>query len=116
MKIIFILLYFLFTTLGVLGIKLGGDSLIFSLKNGFILKMSLLTLAGFLCYFVSFALWQKLLVSFDLSYIVPVTTGIMQIVVFIIGIFIFKETSNLYSFLGVCLIIVGIFLLSMKNM
>ena len=88
--------YIIFTTFGLFFMKLGGDSLKIVLKPN-----------------LSFLLWQKLLVSFDLSYIVPIATGIVQIIVLLIGIFAFKEQVNSLGLIGSILIIVGIILLAL---
>ena len=114
MKIILTLIYLIFTTGGMIFMKLGGDSLALSLKNGIDFKMGGLTFLGFVLYLGSFLLWQRLLVTFDLSYIVPITTGIMQIVILIIGALIFKESFTIVNILGVLLIIIGVILTAIK--
>lgn len=112
MKILLTVLYLLFTTGGLTLMKIGGDSLSFGLKSGLSFKIGYITLFGFLCYFVSFLLWQKLLVTFDLSYIVPITTGIVQIIVLLLGLLVFKESVSITGIIGVIFIIVGVVLTS----
>lgn len=111
MKYILTVLYILFTTGGLFLMKAGGDSLAISLRNSLSFKIGYITLLGFLCYICSFLLWQKLLVTFDLSYIVPITTGITQVIVLLIGILFFKEQINIYGILGTLLVIVGVILI-----
>lgn len=115
MKYILTIIYMIFTTLGIALMKKGGDSISVVFKDNFGIKIGYITLLGFLCYIISFLLWQKLLVKFDLSYIVPITTGIIQIIIVIIGIFLFKENINIYNIIGILVIIIGIALLSIKN-
>ncbi len=115
MNIILTVIYILLTTGGLIFMKLGGNSLVISIKNAIEFKIGYLTLLGLILYIISFLLWQKLLISFDLSYIVPITTGISQIMILIIGYFIFKESINFYNILGVLLIIIGILLISLKR-
>ena len=75
MKYIFTIIYILFTTLGLVFMKLGQNNpLTISFKNGVMMKIGFVSLLGFLFYICSFLLWQKLLVSFDLSFIVPIAT------------------------------------------
>ena len=95
--------------------KIGGDTFALTFKNGITFKMGYLTLAGFLLYLFSFLLWQRLLVNFDLSYIVPITTGISQIIILIAGYFLFKESIDLYKIIGVALIIIGVILITLKK-
>jgi multidrug transporter EmrE-like cation transporter len=116
MKILLTIIYLLTTTAGMIFMKLGGNSLGFTIKEGIDFKIGGLTLIGFILYAVSFLLWQRLLVTFDLSYIVPITTGIAQILILIIGVSIFKENINIYNIVGVLLIIVGVLLISLKRL
>ena len=106
-------IYLLFTTTGITLMKLGGDSLKLSLSNGFNLKMGWVTFLGFVCYLVSFLLWQKMLVKYDLSVMVPIVTGISQIIIMSIGYIVFKENISINSIIGALLIIVGIVLMTL---
>lgn len=115
MKVLLTIIYLLLTTGGMVLMKLGGNSLVLSFKNGFMFKMGYLTMLGFIVYLLSFILWQRLLVAFDLSYIVPITTGISQIIILIVGYFIFKESINVFNIIGVLLIISGIMLVVLKK-
>lgn len=113
MKYILTIVYLLFTTGGLMLMKLGGDSIAIGLKNGLSFKIGYITLLGFLCYLLSFLIWQKLLVTFDLSYIVPITTGIVQIIVLLLGLFIFKETISITGIIGIIFIIIGVVMTSL---
>lgn len=111
-KYLLTLIYILFTTCGITFMKLGGDSLKLSLSKEFSLRMGWTTLLGFLFYIVSFLLWQKLLVKYDLSSMVPIVTGISQIIIIIIGYVIFKENVSIQSIIGAITIIVGIIIMT----
>ena len=111
-KYLLTLVYILFTTCGITFLKLGGDSLKLSLSKEFSLRMGWTTLLGFLFYIVSFLLWQKLLVKYDLSSMVPIVTGISQIIIIIIGYVIFKENVSIQSIIGAITIIVGIIIMT----
>lgn len=113
LKYILTAVYIFFTTAGIFLMKLGGNSFQIGLNGGFSFKMGYITLLGFLFYIVSFLLWQRLLVTFDLSYIVPITTGISQLIILLIGIFAFKERINATGIIGALLIIVGVALLAL---
>lgn len=114
-KYILTTLYVVFSSAGIMLIKLGGDSLNLNLKGSFSLKMGYITLAGLCCYLVSFLLWQKVLVSYNISYIVPITTGIIQIIVLIFSIVVLKEPYSIQSIIGVIVIVIGIVLLTSGN-
>jgi multidrug transporter EmrE-like cation transporter len=112
MKYILTLIYLVCTTGGLTFMKLGGDSLKIGSKDGILLSMNWQTFFGFVLYLISFLLWQKLIIKYDLSVMVPIITGIVQIIVLIIGHFIFKETLSTVSIVGVLLIIFGIVLMT----
>lgn len=114
-KLILVIIYVIFTTSGLVLLKLGGNSLSLKLTPIIEFNIGYITLLGFACYIVSFLLWQKLLSYFELSLIVPITTGIVQVVVLIIGILIFKEKLNLIELIGIFLIIIGVILMTMKK-
>lgn len=111
-KYILTVVYILFTTGGLTFMKLGGDTLKVGLKGGFSFSMDWKTLVGFLMYIVSFILWQQLLVKYDLSKIVPIVTGIVQIVIMLIAAIVFKEEINVMGWIGAALIIAGIVLIA----
>ena len=53
--------------------------------------------------------------KFDLSYIVPITQGIIYILIFISSIAIFKEKITIQAFIGTVMVILGIILLNIKK-
>lgn len=108
MKYLLTIIYIIFTTSGLTLMKLGGDSLKLSLSKGINFKIGWITFLGFACYLISFLLWQRLLVKYDLSTIVPIVTGITQIIIVAIGYLIFKEQISLQSIVGAIIIIIGI--------
>ena len=115
MKYILTGLYLIFTTLGVYLMKIGGDSLKLTLGNGFMFKIGYITLLGFLCYAISFLIYQKLLVQFELSSFVPIVAAIVQVLVFLIGAILLKEKINIAKSIGILIIVVGVVLLSYKK-
>ena len=52
---------------------------------------------------------------YDLSTMVPIVTGISQIIIIIIGYTIFKESFNLQSLIGALIIIIGIIVMCTGN-
>lgn len=112
MKIVLTVIYICLTTLGIFLMKLGGNSLSLTFHNGINFKIGFVTFLGFLSYLCSFLLWQRLVVSFDLSYIVPITTGITQLVILLIGILFFKEQINTVGIIGVLFVILGVVLMT----
>lgn len=112
MKILLTIIYLFFTSTALTLFKIGGNTMSLIFKGGINFKINYFTLSGFLLYIVSFILWQKLIVTFDLSYIVPVTAGVLQVIILFIAYFVFKEKIDIYSLIGIAFIIFGIVILS----
>ena len=112
MKYLLTVVYLFFTTSGIFLLKSGGDSIQLSFAKGIDFKINYITLLGFVCYAVSFILWQKLLVTYDLSYIVPLTAGLTQIIILIIGAVVFHEQVNWIIVLGVFFVIAGVMMIT----
>ena len=107
--------YVICSTSGIIFMKLGGDSLKLSAGNIWSIQMNWKTLVGFLLYIISFLLWQRLVVKFDLSVMVPILTGLVQVVVLVSGILIFKETHSIVSTIGAVMVIAGIVVMAIAN-
>lgn len=116
MKYLLTLVYLVFTTGGLAFMKAGGDSLKMSFQDGFTFKIGFLTFMGFAMYLVSFLLWQRMLIKFDLSTMVPIVTGIVQVLVLLIGLFVFKESISLLSLVGAIIVIAGIIIMGLGTM
>ena len=102
------------TTGGITFMKLGGDSLKLGLKDGFSLSMGWKTVIGFLLYLISFLLWQRLIVKYDLSIMVPIVTGIVQVLTLVISKIIFKEEITTLGVVGAIIVIIGIVVMNFK--
>lgn len=114
MKYLLILIYIIFTTGGLFCFKSGGE-FVFNLNNGINFKMPFMTFFGFCLYLCSFLLWQKLLSTYDLTYIVPITTAIVQVIVILFGYFFFKEQISIVNLIGIIIVIIGVVLISIRK-
>ena len=104
MKIILIVIYLLLTVAGLVLMKMGGNSGTISIANKELtFGISLVSGLGFLCYICSFLLYTKIIMMFDLSYIVPLTTVI------------FKDEMSFQSVGGAIIVIIGILLMNYKR-
>lgn len=70
--------------------------------------------AGALLYVGAFWFWVKIVNELELSIAVPLMTGIMYVLVVFSAWYFFKESITLLKFLGICLIIFGIFFITKK--
>ena len=78
-------------------------------------KISLLSIVGLVCYLCSFLMYMFLISKFDMSYIVPVTTGIVQVATFVLAILIFKESVTVSKVFATVLILIGVIIMNIKG-
>lgn len=116
MKIIFIILYLILTVSGLILMKKGGNSGNFQMSNGDIaFSINWISAVGFICYICSFLLFTRMVIMFDLSYIMPLTTGIVQIMSLIASSVIFKESISKQGIIGASIIIIGLIIMNYKK-
>ena len=116
MKILLVIIYLFFTVLGLMLMKGGGNAGEFALKEGTInFGISLISLLGFVCYLVSFLLFTRIVMMFDLSYIYPICAGATQILTLIGAYAYFKDEMSIQSVGGAILIILGIIIMNWKQ-
>jgi len=113
MDIALIVLYVVFAVGGSTLIKYGGLAKVTSLLVLPIVhvSVSLISLLGIACYGVSFLLYILLLNKFDLSFISPLTIGIVYVLLMATAIVVFNEQFTIVKTLGCTCILVGIFLI-----
>ena len=106
--------YVIATVGGLVLLKLGTSGAGFiSIVDGKIAwNLSLLTILGILTYGVSFLLYIVLISKFSLGYIVPLTTALVYVLVFIASYFIFKESFTSMKIVAIAMIIGGAILLN----
>lgn len=116
MQFIIIGIYLLLTMSGLILMKLGGNTGKFAMVEGDInFGISPVSLLGFICYIGSFFLYTRMVVMFDLSYITPLCTGIVQILTLIASKVIFKENITVQGIVGVSIIIIGLLIMNWKR-
>lgn len=85
-------------------------------KDGTItLGMSIVSGIGFICYLGSFLLFTRVITMFDLSYIYPIVTGIVQILTLVASAVVFKENMSIQSVIGAIIVIAGIIIMNFKR-
>ena len=78
-------------------------------------SINVISLLGLVCYILSFLVFTSIVVKFDLSYIVPLTSGVVQVLTLISGFIIFKENISIKGIIGAILIITGIVIMNVKG-
>ena len=116
MKFLLIGIYIVLTVSGLIFMKLGGNSGTISLNQGTIgFSINWISAIGFICYLCSFLLFTKIVIMFDLSYIMPICTGIVQIATLIASKLVFKEVISIQGIIGASIVIVGIIVMNLPK-
>ncbi len=115
-KVICIALYIFLYLSGLILMKLGVNTGEFVLNQGTLtFSINVISLLGLVCYILSFLVFTSIVVKFDLSYIVPLTSGVVQVLTLISGFIIFKENISIKGIIGAILIITGIVIMNVKG-
>lgn len=116
MQFIIIGIYLLLTMSGLILMKLGGNTGSIAMENGNInFGISPISLIGFICYIGSFFIYTRMVVMFDLSYITPLCTGIVQILTLVASKVVFKENITTQGIIGASIIIIGLLIMNWKR-
>lgn len=117
MKIVFIILYLIFTVLGLILYKYGTNKeLLIKVSGGiFNMKISLISILGLLCYVLSFLIYLTVLPKFNLTYIIPITSSLTYIGIFICSVLFLKESIDIYGVIGSITILIGIFVINIRR-
>jgi multidrug transporter EmrE-like cation transporter len=115
MKILLIIIYVVLTLSGLVLMKKGGNPGKVSIsKKDINLSMSPVSALGFVCYLCSFLLFTKIVVMFDLSYIMPIVTGVVQVMTLVVANIVFKEKIDKKAIIGASLVILGIVVMNLN--
>ena len=114
---IYLVCYVIFAVSGSTLLKFGSTSAVKTLFTiPFVnLNVSLTTFIGFIAYGLSFMFYTILLSKFDLSFISPLTVGIVYVLLMITAFIFFKEDITFVKLLGSSLILIGILLIVIKK-
>ncbi len=114
MKYLMVIIYLIFTVAGLILYKKGTneDFLINMSNNVLNIKLSLMSIIGLFCYLCSFCIYMLILPKFDLTYIMPIVSAISSVSIYLLSIFILKETVTLYGIIGTIIVLVGIFIIN----
>ena len=107
--------YIFFTVLGLFMMKFSGQPMKFGLNEGvFFFNVSTKMLLALLFYVASFILWAGIVVKNDLSFIVPFSSAIVNVISVVLGVFVFHEYLNTYKVIGIAMAVIGVILMNYK--
>lgn len=114
MKIIIVGIYLILTVAGLILYKYGSNKgFNFAITNGNLnIKINVISIIGLLCYLFSFLLYMFILPSFNISFIMPITSAITYIATFILSIMVLNETVAINGIIGAVIILIGIIIMN----
>ena len=116
MKLVLIGIYLFMTVAGLVLMKYGKNPGSIKIADGNIsFGVSFISGIGLVCYVISFVLFTRIVIMFDLSYIYPITTGIVQLLSLVASKIVFKEDITVQALIGASLVIVGIIVMNMPK-
>ena len=117
MSVLILAAYVISTASGLILIKLGTTNgmPVSIVENALKFNINPYVVFGILLYGISFLLYIYLLSKFDLGYIIPITTALVYVLIFIASFVIFKEAFTLIKIAAISLIIFGVILLNISK-
>lgn len=113
---IILALYVATTSLGLITLKLGTTNglPVSYVQDKLHFNFNFYAVTGVILYGLSFVLYLYLISKYDLGYIIPLTTALVYIVIFIASAVVFKEVFTATKIVGIALIIIGLIFLNLK--
>lgn len=110
-----LIIYAVTSTAGLVLIKLAGQTgAPISFVDGKLqLNFGLYAVLGIFLYGVSFLLYTYLITKNDLSYIIPISTALVYVGIFLASYFLFHEAITALKITGILLILGGVILLNL---
>ncbi|MCL2859469.1 MAG: SMR family transporter [Oscillospiraceae bacterium] len=113
---LFIAVYILLTTGGLVLMKLGNNAGTIAIQNSTVnFSVNAISLVGLIIYIISFLMFTKIITTYDLSYIYPIVAGITQVLSLIAALLIFKEHITWLGVAGIVLVVAGIVVMNINR-
>lgn len=110
-----VLAYSILSALGMVLMKMGGESTRFKKKPiGVSIDLDYRLLLGVIMYFLSFIFWIIILKLFPVVYISPIVYGINFLFIVLFSSILLKEKVTMQGIIGAITIIAGVILASIK--
>lgn len=114
MLIILFMIYVCLSAGGLILFKLGSKDLALDITvQHFQLQLSWTMLLGILCYGCSFVLWLVIVNAVNLSYAMPLSVGLVNMLVLLGSWLVLHENISVLQWVGTMVIIVGLFIINM---
>lgn len=111
-----IILYVLFSSFGLVLLKMGTKGLEISLHKGnFTLSINYILIIGMIFYVLSFLTSLITMKGMNLNVFYPISAGLVYIMVCILSYFILHEKMTLIQIIGICITLIGIVVMNIKK-
>lgn len=116
-KYLMVALYLVLTVAGLILYKYGSNKTfgISVANNIFSMKISLISILGLVCYLLSFILYMLILPKFNISYIMPITSAISYISIFVLSAMVLGEKITANGVIGAFVILVGVVIMNLRR-
>lgn len=116
-SIILMLCYIACSASGLILLKMGlNHGTVISFSTALVeIKVHTLLIAGALLYVVSFLLNLVVMGRFDLSYVYPVSAGLIYIAILVLSVALLKEKITTTQIVGMAAILIGIVIMNLKK-
>lgn len=117
MQFVTILIYAAISVGGLTLVKLGSASpLTLEIsKTSFSVNAGWTTILGLILYIVSFLIYMKLVSRNSLTYLMPVSQGVVYVLTLLVSLFVLHEKLTLHQWVGWTLILAGLILMNLKK-
>ena len=116
MSIMFACIYLVFSVCGMILFKMHSSDLSIMYRGSSLyIVFNLFAVAGMILYIISFCMWLFLIKNYNISFIQPISTGLITILTFVAGVVVFHEVVTVIKIVGIFCIIIGVFLMGFGN-
>ena len=117
MFIAILALYAVCSVGGLTCFKLGAQqSLHFEVANSVLsIQISWLSILGIFMYIMSFLIYLSMVSKMQLSYLMPISTGVIYLLTMIVSLIVFKDPITVNKLIGAGLVLGGIILMNVKK-
>ncbi len=116
-SVLLLIIYVASSSLGLVLLKVGlNNGTLITLHSAFLeLKLHTFLMAGIVLYVLSFLLNMIVMSRFNLSYVYPISAGLIYIAILVFSLLILKEQMSLMQVTGTIFILIGIIIMNIKK-
>ena len=116
-SVLLLIIYVASSSLGLVLLKVGlNNGTLITLHSTFLeLKLHTFLMTGAVLYILSFLLNMIVMSRFNLSYVYPISAGLIYIAILVFSLLILKEQMSLMQVMGTIFILIGIIIMNIKK-